>query len=257
MRVTVCEMDDDRKEFEANWEGLREHVKRAKTDILLLPEMPFFGWYFVEPEFDQVTWDEAVESHKRWEARIPELGAKTVIWTAPIDYAGARVNRGRVWSEKGKIQAIHSKSYIPDEEGFYEDRWYQGGDRVFEPFESGGVTFGFLVCSEMWAMSRAREYGKRGVDLLLVPRSTSKGSVDKWLAGGRTASVISGAFSASSNRSGKRGELEFGGMGWVTGPDGEVLGVTTPENRFITVDVDQELAAKAKKSYPRNSLEPD
>ncbi|HKT21069.1 MAG TPA: hypothetical protein VJR06_00395, partial [Nitrososphaerales archaeon] len=76
-------------------------------------------------------------------------------------------------------------------------------------------------------------------------------------AGGRVASVISGADCASSNRTGERGDARFGGLGWVVDPDGKVLATTSKEKPFVTVEIDRAVAERAKKTYPRDSLEPD
>ena len=227
MKITVCQMRDDRAGFEADWAGLAKHVASEGSDVVLLPEMPFSAWFCAEPRFDAEVWNEVVGAHRSWAANIPALGAGTVLWTAPEDLGGRRVNQGVVWTKEGGTRSVHLKNYLPNEEGFRESTWFQSGDRAFEPFSGAGMSIGFLVCSELWAMSRAREYGKTGVDVIATPRTTSSGSVEKWIAGGRTASVVSGAFGASSNRSGKRGGLEFGGCGWVFGPDGEVLGLTS------------------------------
>ncbi len=45
---------------------------------------------------------------------------------------------------------------------------------------------------------------------------------------------------------------EFGGTGWVIEPEeGSVLGVTSPGQPFLTVEIDLEVAQNAKNTYPR------
>ena len=80
-----------------------------------------------------------------------------------------------------------------------------------------------------------------------------KSSVDKWIAGGRAAAVVSGAFGLSSNLNGPYTEhMEFGGAGWVIGyEEGNVLGVTSQDKPLLTVEIDLEIAEKSKRSYPR------
>ena len=93
----------------------------------------------------------------------------------------------------------------------------------------------------------------QGIDLLVCPRATPQSSAGKWLAGGRTAAVISGAFCLSSNFSGPNIEgSEFGGTGWIIEPEeGEVLGVTSQSQPFVTTEINLEVAKKAKHTYPR------
>jgi len=46
--------------------------------------------------------------------------------------------------------------------------------------------------------------------------------------------------------------IEFGGAGWIIEPEeGSVLGVTSPNKPFLTVEIDLEHAEKAKRTYPR------
>ena len=42
-----------------------------------------------------------------------------------------------------------------------------------------------------------------------------------------------------------------GGGSWIIDPDGEVLGLTTADEPFLTLDLDLALADLAKKTYPR------
>jgi len=91
----------------------------------------------------------------------------------------------------------------------------------------------------------------------VCPRATPAGSVEKWIAGGRTAAVVSGAFCLSSNFGGVSEEgMKWGGSGWVIEPEeGEVLGVTSQEQSFLTIDVNLEVAEMAKSTYPRYVLD--
>jgi N-carbamoylputrescine amidase len=93
-------------------------------------------------------------------------------------------------------------------------------------------------------------YGDEGVHLLVTPRITRAATLEMWLAGGRVAAVLAGAFGLSSNRADDRGE--YGGQGWVVGPDGEVLALTGEQEPFMTVDLDLASAEHAKKTYPRS-----
>lgn len=256
MRITVCEMADEREKFADGWAALVEHVRRESSELVLLPEMPFYHWFCSEPEFRSQVWKEAVEEHARWIKRVDELGSPVVLGTSPVEKRGARFNEGFVWTKSG-TRGVQLKNYVPNIPGFFEASWYQRGDRTFSHFDVGRARVGFLICSDLWSPTGARVHGKAGAHLLAVPRASGKSSVEKWLAGGRVASVVSGAFCLSSNRTGERGEAEFGGKGWVVDPDGEVLGLTSSAEPFLTVEVDLARAEEAKKTYPRNALEPD
>ena len=81
--------------------------------------------------------------------------------------------------------------------------------------------------------------------LIVCPRATLLPTRDKWIAGGRVAAVVSGAYCVSSNFSGPVGRrvpvgtCPPGGAGWIIEPEeGEVLGVTTREAPFLTAEID-------------------
>ncbi|MDG6987866.1 MAG: carbon-nitrogen hydrolase family protein [Nitrososphaerota archaeon] len=253
--MTVCELPDDRGAFASEWLRLARHVREESSDMVLLPEVPFMEWVFAGARYDEEAWSEAVEAHRSWTRRVPELGARAVLGSRPVESAGRRFNEGFAWTPDGFVSS-HRKRYLPDQEGFYEARWYARGSRRSSLFEAEGWKVGFLICSDLWSMADARSYGKKGAGLIAVPRCTGL-STDKWLAGGKVAAVVSGAYCISSNRTGKRGAARFGGVGWAVDPDGNVLATTSRERPFATVEIDGKVARDAKKTYPRDALEPD
>jgi N-carbamoylputrescine amidase len=261
VNVTVCELHEQPEALEADWAALVRHVRTAKTDVLLLPEMPFSPWLAAaRPPEDSAAadaaWAAAVQAHGVWLARLSELGepgqAPLVAGSRPIVREGRRLNEGFVWTAEGGVQGVHTKVHLPDEAGFWEASWYEPGSDGFTVLEVGGIRIGFLICSEVWFTIHARTYMAQGVHLLAVPRATPLSTVDKWLAGGRVAGVVAGAYCLSSNLGGVGAEgVTFGGVGWVTGPEAEVLAVTGAEAPFQTVQVDLEAAESAKLTYPR------
>ena len=260
MKVTVCQLPNDPDGLADGWLALVAHVQTAGSDLLLLPEMPFYPWPFWHQTFDPAVWQEAVAAHDRWQARLPEIAPAAVAGSRPVNEKNGRYNEGFIWDNNAHqpaYRAIHRKVYLPDEDGFWEASWYHRGqhhrdDGLFQPATVGSARVGFLICTELWFMDRARAYGQAGAHLLLTPRATERRTVEKWLTGGRAAAVISGAYSLSSNRFDDRGRpADLGGQGWVVDPDGEVLAVTTEQQPFVTVDVDLARADHAKETYPR------
>jgi len=65
------------------------------------------------------------------------------------------------------------------------------------------------------------------------------------------AAVMSGCFVASANRRSYDSET-FAGRSWLVSPDGEVLGETSADMPFLTVEIALEEATRAKFTYPRN-----
>ena len=252
MKVTVCQMENRTKFFAQNWDCLVFHVQKNKSDLVLLPEMTFYPWFAVNKTFEPRVWDAAVKTHDRWEKRFPEMSPAVICGSRPVNREGRRFNEGFIWEEETGYRAVHTKTYLPNEEAYWEAQWYEAGDGRFEVVEAAGVRIGFAICTDLWFYHHHREYGRQGAHLLLCPRATPNGTLDKWLAGGQAAAVVSGAFCLSSNRANSfKDETDLGGEGWVIDPDGKVLTKTSKNQVFQTIEIDIEDAERAKSTYPR------
>jgi N-carbamoylputrescine amidase len=65
------------------------------------------------------------------------------------------------------------------------------------------------------------------------------------------ASLVSGAYVVSSNRTGRpKGGTQFGGGGFAYAPQGQLLAVTSPANPMQTLDLNPESIALAQSDYP-------
>lgn len=252
LKVTVCQLGNTPNDLARDWERLAAHTRATASDLVLLPEMAFAPWFATTRDVDVGVWQSAVEAHERWLERLPDLAPALVVGTRPLTAGGRRLNQGFVWDRAGGYRPVHDKYYLPDEPGFWEASWYERGGGEFAPIDVGGLKLGMLICTELWFMERARAYGQAGIHLLAVPRATPRETVDKWLAGGRAAAVIAGAFALSSCPATDEGaDANLGGQGWAIGPDGDVLSVTSREQPFVTIEIDLLDAERAKRTYPR------
>jgi predicted amidohydrolase len=253
LKVTVCELPNERIEFTQDWQRLVEHVREHGSDLVLLPEMPFYRWLAQTDNVDPSEWKSAVSAHDEWIGRLEELAPAMVVSSRPVVADGARQNVGFIWDWETGLSDIHSKYYLPDEPGFWEASWYQRGHDGFSIADTSRAKIGFLICTELWFTQHAREYGKRNVHIIVCPRATPTSTAPKWLVGGQAVSVISGAFCLSSNLSGMTPDGgDFAGVGWITEPEeGRILGRTSKAEPFLTRDVDLADAERAKMTYPR------
>jgi N-carbamoylputrescine amidase len=253
LKVTVCELPNDPDELARQWNRLADHTRSAQSELVLLPEMAFHPWLAASDRVTPEHWRQAVETHRHWSRRLPELGAAVVMGTRPVSRSDGPHNEGFVWTPDGGTARAHTKYYLPDETGYWEASWYRRGRGTFKTIACGGTVYGFLICTELWFTQHARAYGLQGAQIIVCPRVTPASSTDKWIAGGRTAAVVSGAFCLSSNLSGPNVPgSDFGGTGWVIEPEeGAVLGLTSAEQPFVTMDIDPGWADAAKSTYPR------
>lgn len=266
MKVTVCELPNEPTALEQTWGQLVAHVRMNQSELVLLPEMPFYRWLAHSREVDIEQWEQAIKAHQAWITRLTDLSPATVISTRPLTLPepdgalqvnGKRQNIGYVWEPVQGIKDVHTKYYLPDEPGFWEASWYERGDGDFTLVDTSKGKIGFLICTELWFNVHAREYCKQGIQLLVCPRATPNPTAPKWVAGGQTAAVVSGAYCLSSNLSGTTPEGgDYAGVGWIIEPsEGAVLGLTSSQQPFLTMDIDLKEADRAKKTYPRYVLD--
>ena len=252
MKVTVCELGNDPAFFAQDWERLVVHVKGERSDLVLLPEMPFSPWFAWSPKYDPKIWERAVKSHQEATPFLEQLSPAIVCSSQPVNRKGKRHNEAFLWDQRSGFRTAHTKYYLPNEKGYWEASWYEKGDGNFKPIQAGKAMLGFVICTDLWFFQHSRSYGKDGVHLIACPRATPKTTLEKWLVGGQAATVVSGAFVLSSNKINREGEeADLGGQGWIVGPNGKVLGLTTQEQPFLTLDLDLAKAEKAKEMYPR------
>ena len=253
MKATVCELPNNWTDSEKYWNLLIQHLEQEQSDLLVLPEMPFFKWVTRYRDVNPDLWKQAVKAHDAWINRLNELPVELIIASKPAIENNQYLNKGFIFTHDKGIIFVHDKYYLPDEPGYYEASWYEKGNDVFDIINISGLKIGFLICTEIWFTERARQYLKQGVDIIVCPRATPESKVDIWVTGGKAAAIVSGAFCLSSNYNGPNTQEEnFGGTGWIIDPErGDVLGTTSLNQEFLTIDIDINDAKNAKTTYPR------
>jgi N-carbamoylputrescine amidase len=253
MKIAVCQLDNLPGALQAMLDALGKFIRAEGVDFLLLPEMCFAEWLAADPEPDAGRWHTAVAAHEQHIADLANLGAKAVLGTRPIvREQGSFRNQAYLWTVENGAQPVHEKYYLPDEASYWENSWYDRGEREFDLVRALGLRIGVQICTEMWFFEWARHYAKARADVLCVPRATPHGTLEKWLAGGQAAAVCAGAYCLSSNLWNPPGsKANLGGAGWIIDPDGEVLAQTTVQSPFATTEIDLEYARGSKQTYPR------
>jgi predicted amidohydrolase len=247
MKVTVCELPDDREAFESAWEELISFLKVQQSDLVLLPELPFSAWFARTPQFDAQVWQRAQAEHDAMMNSLSVLAPAIVLGTHLVIEQERHFNRGFSWTATEGYQGVHDKYYLPNEEDFYERCWFDRNRRDFTPVQVQDLAIGFLICTEVMFPEWARFYGRQGVNVLAVPRAST--THERWVIAPRMAAITSGAFVLSSNRV---DDHLFGGHGLIIDPNGEVLASTSRRTPFVTVDIDIAESIQAKKTYPRD-----
>jgi N-carbamoylputrescine amidase len=230
-KVTVCEIHDEADYFAGDWQRLTMHVASERSQLVVLPEMPFAAWLPKRPDFQNGAWNTAVEAHDRWELRLRELAPAIVAATRPVDFGSERYNEGFIWTSADGLRAVHAKSRLQNAKDSWERVWHQSAAAAdFEPIQLGELTLGFLIGAELAVSEEAERYRREGVRLVVSPRSTPVGDPEEWLEVACSAARHAGAFLLVSCRAGQ-------GPGWIINPEGELLGSTSKARPFLSMTI--------------------
>jgi N-carbamoylputrescine amidase len=249
VRVTVCELPHEPGPLEAAWSALCRHTSRERSELVVLPEFAFVPPLWETARFDAERWRAAEAATDAWSSRLPELAAAWVIGARPATANGRPYNEGFLWSAAGGTTSLRRKHFLPDEPGGWEARWFTRGDAQFPVFAAGDLSFGLNICTELWALETWAAYASRGVQAIVSPRATAAATIGKWLSAGTVAAVRTGAYCLSSNRVHPDGSC--GGVGWIIGPDGDILAGTSSSEPCCTRDIAPGAADAARATYPR------
>lgn len=250
LRVGVCECPPELLPDSSAWDSFCRLVSRESPDLLLLNELPFGPWISSDATFDRRVWEGSRAAHERGVEVLGQLGVPVVAASRPLEEDGKRFNEGFMWTRAG-LRGAHTKQYFPDEEGYFEARWFEAGERHFQLAQAGAARAGFLICTEVMFNEHARSYGRQGGHLILVPRAVGKESLQRWLVAMRMAAIVSGCYVLSSNRAGidSRGQT-FAGTGWIIDPSGNVLAETSSSAPLVCQTIDLQSVARAQAQYP-------
>jgi N-carbamoylputrescine amidase len=255
LRVTVVEIDSESGGTERWLSDLSGHLRRAESDVVVLPELPFSTWFMAAREVEADVWERSIAEHRAGIARLRSLGVPPTILSIPRNGERKR-HHDSILLEGAETRRLHTKAYLPDEPGAYEASWYCADGAEFGVHAACGTRLGVMMCSDLWYPEHARSMGRAGAAVIVAPRATLPSTHDRWVAAIRVNAIVSGAYVASSNRAGKQGEVAFGGAGIIAHPDGRVLATTSPDCPFITLDLDLDATARARADYPCNIVEP-
>jgi N-carbamoylputrescine amidase len=199
--------------------------------------------------FSQDEANVSLRDHEKGLGGLIDLNLPAIISTRPV-WNGKRLANEAFVLESGAVRPLHRKQYFPNEPGWFESKWYSGDRSGFEVAEILGIKVGVLVCTEAMFNEHARAYGRQGASLIVIPRASGV-QIESWKIAGAMASIVSGAYVASSNRTGSsKSGTRFGGGGFAYAPHGSLLAETTQGNPMQTFELDPTKVTSAQREYP-------
>jgi len=232
--ITEVFFDDDGARLEA----VLDRARAAGAELAVLPELPLNPW---SPATTTAEDDDAeppngprfqrqAEAARR--AGIAVIGG--VIEQDPT--TGRRLNTALVFAADGKLLGRHRKTFLPEEEGFWETSHYEPFDEPPTAINGLAVPIGIQICSDANRPSGAFVLAAQGASAIFVPRATPSETYDRWRLILRASAVTATTFVVSVNRPGPERGVPIGAPSLAIAPDGEVLAEGTDQLQVITLE---------------------
>lgn len=167
--VPHLELGNVKKNVQHHLDKMQEAAK-AHVSLLTFPELSLTGYTCGDLFFQRRLLDDVIDGLKTLCREMPE--GLTAVVGAPLEVCGGLYNCAVVMNRE-KIVAAVPKTYLPNNNEFYEKRWFQPAgnlshateplmafldeeptpcvmrDTVFE--SADGVKFGVELCEDLWA----------------------------------------------------------------------------------------------------------
>ena len=211
-----------------------------------LPELAGVDSFWSSPTFDETVWRQAVATHATVEEQLRPIAAKRIVGTRAVAEDGQRWNETFLWTPERGLVRGRAKALLPQQEGGWEETWFDRGPRYPEAVRDGAFCYSEMVCTELMVSTAARKLGQSGVQVIAAPRAT--GGHPRWEVAARMVAIAAGAFVVTANRRGAK----LAGGSWIVAPDGDILARTDLSAPIVSLEIDLTLVDSARLTYPRN-----
>ncbi len=181
--------------------------------------------------------------------------------------AGLYHNTAVVFEKDGSIAGRYRKMHIPDDPAYYEKFYFTPGDLGFKPIDTSVGRLGVMVCWDQWYPEAARLMALAGAEVLIYPTAIGYESSDAneeqqrqrmaWQTVQRGHAVANGIPVIAVNRvghevdpSGQTNGIQFWGMSFVAGSQGELLAEADDKPCRVFVDIDLRHSENVRRWWP-------
>ncbi|MBN9332832.1 NAD+ synthase [Devosia sp.] len=208
----------------------------AKADILMFSELFLTGYFPDDLLFKAQFVTDAMAAAQTLAAETAGTDVVLVLPTIWKDQTG--LHNAVVVAEKGKIFALRFKRELPNDDVFYEKRYFAAGPLPL-PVTIKGVSVGIPICEDIWHPWVCEHLMREGAEILLCPNGspywTNKQHIRKELV--RKHAVEHDVPLIYLNQVGGQDELVFDGASFAIAPgDKLVLQGKSFETDFLISD---------------------
>lgn len=249
LRIALAQLASS-PDREANLETCLDAMRRAAqggAQLVAFPEV-VLDRFFPQNRGDTAARDLAEPipgpATERIASLARELEIVTVFNLYELGEGGLTYDSSPVYDADGSHLGTTRMVHITQYEHFYEQDYYDLGDRGAPVYDTAIGRVGVAICYDRHYPEFMRALGVGRADLVVIPQA---GSLGEWPEGMyeaevRTASFQNGYFTALCNRVGAEEHLEFAGESFVSDPEGRIIarGASARED-LVFADLDLSL----------------
>jgi NAD+ synthase len=225
LRIALSQQDPKVGDLRGNLALARDALARAveaKADILMLSELFLTGYFpedlFFKPRFIE----DALATAREFVGLTKGTGVSVLLPT--VWREANHLYNAVLLAEDGKVVARRYKHELPNDDVFYEKRYFRAGP-LPEPIEIRGVTIGVPICEDIWHQPVSDYLMAQGAQLLLCPNGspywTNKQHIRRELIRARTHET--GLPLLYLNQVGGQDELVFDGASFAIEPGNRIV----------------------------------
>jgi predicted amidohydrolase len=258
MRITLAQVDADLGDIDANVERASRVIGEAveqSSDLIVFPELHLTGYSIGEVDADLSLQPDDPRIEKLARAAAP---AGLLIGFVESGGAGPHTYNSTAFYQRGQLQHVHRKLYLPAYAPFEERNHFTPGPSLRAFPVDPGTRMAVLLCNDAWQPHLAFLAVQDGARVLLVPAASAQSSFPEhydsheyWHDITHFYGRMYQVYVVFVNRAGAEGRLHFWGGSHVIDPWGNVVSEAGQQGEeILTVDVDLAEVRRRRRQVP-------
>lgn len=172
LRIALAQLNPTVGAVSANLKLANDAVKKAlhaDADILMFSELFLTGYFPDDLLFKPQFVADSIAAAKALVAQTKGNDLSVLIPTIWQDEAG--LHNACILAERGQVVATTLKHKLPNDDVFYEKRYFEAGP-LPEPLTIKGVKIGVPICEDIWTPQVCEALKTKGAELLLCPNGS-------------------------------------------------------------------------------------
>jgi len=224
----------------ANLNKVLKKLDGADADLIVLPELAFSGYYFLDRDEAMSLAEDPADSSTV--SSLVELCRDNDfhLVTGFTERAGEKVYNSGLLIGPGGVEHVYRKLHLFNEEKF----WFDPGDIPLSVQRVRGVNLGIMVCFDWVFPEVTRTLTLLGAEVICQPANLVLGYCQQTML---SRSLENRVFSVTCNRFGTdkrpQGDLKFTGRSQIVAPNGDRLERAPAQREALVItDLDPALA---------------